>query len=314
MSKLCIVSVTVALAIALTACGRDSSDSADASPSIDAPASIIDASTAADAASSIDAAVGIDGGVGIDAGDPADAGPTLDADTTPAVFMINEFVLDQAGTDSGEFVELKGTANTDYSAYTVLQIDGDFSTNPSVDQGAILTIHAVGTTDANGYFLIDPPSNSFQNGTQTLLLVREFTGAVNDDIDADDNGTIDTTPWAELVDAVAVFDNRPSVDNMDHTYAGGAVVTKVFGVGNEPVEFGGGSRIPDGTDTNGSSDWTSNTPAIDNAGIVSGEALNTPGAANAEQPQTVFDRLCCSLPTRSPRRSPRMSRRGRRRR
>ena len=39
---------------------------------------------------------------------------------------INEFSASTTGTDV-EYVEIFGTANTDYSAYTVLEIEGDFT-------------------------------------------------------------------------------------------------------------------------------------------------------------------------------------------
>ena len=107
---------------------------------------------------------------------------------------------------------------------------------------------------------------------------------MSDDIDTNDDGAIDNEPWTALIDAVAVFDNRPDMDNMDHTYAGAAVLTKVFGPSNEPVEFGGASRIPNGMDANDANDWVSNTPEIDNMDIAAGEARNTPGAVNSVEP------------------------------
>jgi hypothetical protein len=42
---------------------------------------------------------------------------------------------------------------------------------------------AVGTTDADGYWLGNLAANAIENGTITLLLVVNFTGALNDDLD-----------------------------------------------------------------------------------------------------------------------------------
>ncbi len=55
--------------------------------------------------------------------------------TGPAEPVINEFSASTAGTDV-EYVEIFGDANTDYSAYTVLEIEGDYSsTNPQFGSG-----------------------------------------------------------------------------------------------------------------------------------------------------------------------------------
>ena len=35
---------------------------------------------------------------------------------------------------------------------------------------------------------------------------RDFTGALNADLDTDNDGVFDTTPWSAIVDAVAVND------------------------------------------------------------------------------------------------------------
>lgn len=259
----------------LGACGDDGGD-ADADATIDAAATI-DAPTF-DAGPTFDAAV-FDAGPTFDAV-VFDAGPTFDAVPVSSDLRINEFVMDHNGaSDTGEFVELRGTASTNYSAYKLVQINGD-NFDTGIARGVVVSVHDVGTTDANGYFLPTIAANTFENGTQTLLLVHTSTAAVADDIDADDDGTIDNPLWAEIIDAVAVFDGVPDTDNTDRTYAGGAVLNKSV----SPLVFGGASRIPDGTDTDSAGDWVSNTPKLDNTSAVSGQALNTPGAVNAVEP------------------------------
>jgi len=94
--------------------------------------------------------------------------------------VINEFVANHAGTDTHEFVEVFGAPLTDYSAYTVLQIEGD-----GTGAGIIDSAHRVGTTDANGFWTTGFVTNGLENGTMTLLLVRNFTGAVGQDLDTD---------------------------------------------------------------------------------------------------------------------------------
>ncbi len=188
--------------------------------------------------------------------------------------VINEFSASTTGTDV-EYVEIYGIPNTDYSAYTVLEIEGD----SGLAAGTIDEVIALGTTDASGLYLVNLPANALENGTISLLLVSNFTGAINDDLDTNNDGSLDITPWAAIVDGVAVNDGGSG----DLTYA-----TPSLGVAYDGASFapGGASRIPDGMDTNSAADWVRND--FDLAGIpgftgtpVFGEAINTPGAPNA---------------------------------
>ncbi len=192
--------------------------------------------------------------------------------------LINEFVLNHVGTDTHEYVEIAGDPDTDYSAYTILQIEGD-----PTGTGLIDSAHTVGVTNAEGYWVTGFLSNAFENGSITLLLVQDFSGAVGNDLDADDDGALDATPWAALVDDVAVSDGGAG----DQTYSATVLAS---GFGGSPFTPGGASRIPDRTDTDAAADWMVND--FDGEGLpdqfagtpVFGEAYNTPGAANAAVP------------------------------
>ncbi|MEL6712337.1 MAG: hypothetical protein AAFP86_01105, partial [Planctomycetota bacterium] len=47
----------------------------------------------------------------------------------------------------------------------------------------------------------------FENGDNvTHLLVSDFTGAVADDLDTDDDGTLDSMPWTAILDGFALFE------------------------------------------------------------------------------------------------------------
>lgn len=201
-------------------------------------------------------------------------GQSFTGTVTPTAPLLNEFVFNHVGTDTHEFVEIFGDPNTDYSAYAILQIEGDGD-----GAGIIDSIHVVGTTDANGFWFTGFLTNVFENGTVTLLLVQEFTGAVGDDLDTDNDGILDASPWSALVDDVAVSDGGAG----DLTYSS-TVLAPGFGGG--PFTPGGASRIPNGVDTDTIADWTLND--FDGEGLpgfsgtpVAGEALNTPGAINA---------------------------------
>ncbi len=192
---------------------------------------------------------------------------------------INEFSASTTGTDV-EFVEIFAVPNTDYSNLTILEIEGDFSGTAT---GTVDEVIAVGTTDASGFWLASLAANSLENGTITLLLVEDFTGSAGNDLDTDDDGVFDSTPWTQILDAVAVNDGGAS----DLTYG-----VPVLGVSYDGLPYapGGASRIPDGADTDTAADWVRND--FDLAGItgytgtpVYGEAINTPGAANAAVPR-----------------------------
>ncbi len=188
----------------------------------------------------------------------------------PADPVINEFVANHTGTDSEAFVELFGAPSTDYSAFTVLEIEGD---NPN--QGIIDAALPVATTNGSGYWTDD---EDMENDAITILLVEGFTGSVGTDLDTDDDGSFDLAPWARIVDDVAVADNGA----LEQTYS---TTVLAPGFGGSPFTPGGASRIPNGVDTDSATDWTLNdfdgfgfpdfpgSPAI-------GEAENTPGAAN----------------------------------
>ena len=191
--------------------------------------------------------------------------------------VINEFIIDSANDDL-DFVELFGDPFGELADYTLLEVNG---IDLGASLGEILSVTTFANLDADGYSAIVPGAQDFQDLTVTFLLVTGFTGAVGDDIDADDDGTIDTTPWGALIDAVAADTPAPLV--ADVTYAGDAVVD-FQGLGF--VESTGASRIPNGTDTDTAADWVANDTSAGTIGTqtdpaANGFAQNTPGAENA---------------------------------
>ncbi|MEX2214248.1 MAG: PEP-CTERM sorting domain-containing protein [Phycisphaeraceae bacterium] len=191
--------------------------------------------------------------------------------------VLNEFVANHTGGDTHEFVEAFGLANTDYSRYTILQLEGD-----GTGAGTIDSVLNLGTTDANGIFVTSFFANELENGTLTLLLVQDFTGTDGTDLDTDNDGILDSTPWVSIVDSVGVMD----ADAGDFVYSS-VVLDPAFAGG--AFAPGGASRIPNGLDTDSVSDWVRND--FDGAGLpgfvgtpVVGEAINTPGALNSIVP------------------------------
>ncbi|MFC9917077.1 ExeM/NucH family extracellular endonuclease [Agromyces binzhouensis] len=191
----------------------------------------------------------------------------------PQPSVINEFSASTAGTDT-EYVEILVEPGTDVSGYRVLEVEGDSNSS----MGVIDEVIALEPADDSGRSLTWLPANALENGTISLLLVSGFTGALGDDLDADDDGAIDTAGF-EILDSIAVNDGGSG----DLAY-GDTVLT----VGYDGLSFapGGASRIPDGTDTGSTNDWVRND--FDRAGIpgfpgtlIDGEAANTPGARNS---------------------------------
>ena len=188
--------------------------------------------------------------------------------------VINEFVFNHTATDVNEFVEVKSSADTDLSEYTLIEIEGD-----DTGAGVIDKVIQLSTTDATGYWTSGMLSNAFENGTLTLLLVKNFTGSEGEDLDANNDGVLDTLRWDETADDIAVTDGGAS----DFIYSS-FVLEPSFDGGNDTV--GGASRIPNGTDTGSPSDWVRNDyegqglPDFPDAAAENGEAINTPGAEN----------------------------------
>jgi len=189
--------------------------------------------------------------------------------------VINEFVANHSGTDTDEFIEVYGAPNTDYSAYTVLHVEGD-----PTSTGVIDSVHPVGMTDANGIWSTAFLNNKIENGTITLLLVAGFTGVVTNDIDADNDGVIDNVLWVVIDDCVGVWDGGVS----DLNYCSTILDSTLPPPGFTP---GGASRIPNGADTDTAADWARND--FDGDGLPSfplalpavlPEAVNTPSLLN----------------------------------
>lgn len=203
------------------------------------------------------------------------AAPATAAEAALPDPVINEFSVSTTGTDV-EYVELLAPPGADLSGYRVLEVEGDAGTGSPF--GLVDEIISFGAVDVDGRVNAPLAANALENGTLTLLLVRDFVGALGNDLDVENDGVLDA--GLTVVDAVAVNDGGVG----DLTYT-----SVTLGVAYDGLAFapGGASRIPDGTDTDATGDWVRND--FDLAGIpgftgtpVEGEALNTPGAENAE--------------------------------
>ena len=138
--------------------------------------------------------------------------------------VINEIRVDQTGTDNDEYLELFGPAYTSLNGLTYLVIgDGDASSGSGVIE-AVVSLNGLSINNS-GYFLItensftlsgsvDYSTNlNFENTDNvTHMLVKNFSGTVNSDLDTNDDGVLDVTPWTSVIDKVALImeENPPS--------------------------------------------------------------------------------------------------------
>ncbi|MGE3240188.1 MAG: PEP-CTERM sorting domain-containing protein [Pirellulales bacterium] len=146
--------------------------------------------------------------------------------TARAGIIINEIGIDLPGTDNGqEFFELKSTTNgvESLSGLHLLSIEGDGASAGTIDQAISLGSFSTGT---NGLFLwrdaatvLSPAphpatvvnvadfSPDLENGSNTFVLVSGFSGAVGNDLDTNDDGMLDSTPWTSVVDSIGLAEN-----------------------------------------------------------------------------------------------------------
>jgi hypothetical protein len=210
---------------------------------------------------------------------------------TPTVTdpLINEVYKKQPGTDYHEFVELYGVPDTDYSAYTVVVLEGD----AGIGAGTLDRAYPAGTSNAGGFYATAYTSDEIENGSLTVLLVTGFTGTPGTDLDPNDDGTLDTTPWTAIADSIALLDDPAGV-----AYSARVIANDFDGGAEEPD---GVARIPDGADTGTLADWRRHDPnanglaGVSGAGgmtcgecgtmaAIPGTALVTPAASNAVAP------------------------------
>ncbi len=134
---------------------------------------------------------------------------------------ISEIRIDQPGTDNDEYFELSGPGGSSLDGYTYIVI-GDGAGGSGVIE-AVVDL-AGQSIPAGGLFVA--AESTFTLGTADLtatlnfensdnvthLLVQGFTGANGDDLDTDDDGVLDVTPWSQVADCVALIETPGSGD------------------------------------------------------------------------------------------------------
>lgn len=198
--------------------------------------------------------------------------------------VINEIRIDQTSTDNQEYFELKGPASTDLTGLTLIVI-GDGTGGSGVIEavvdltgilipadGHLLVAESSFNTGLNPFPAVTPDvitSLNFENSDNvTFILVSGFTGANGNDLDTDNDGVLDVTPWSSIVDLIAVIEEANPPASTEFHYGPPSI-------GPEP----GTSFLPGHVyrcETDGT--WTIGHFELEAPGSV----VETPGSANPD--------------------------------
>jgi hypothetical protein len=165
-------------------------------------------------------------------GDLCDTEPDLNGNGVPdaceTLITLSEIRSDMTGSDCNEYVEIRGPANGSLSGITLVVI-GDGTGGSGVIEAVVPLQSSV--TPADGHFLIAETTYTLTttanlivggggtdcSGTGTLnlentdnitvLLVAGFTGSNGQDLDTNDDGALDATPWSVVFDAIGILHN-----------------------------------------------------------------------------------------------------------
>ncbi|MCA9285809.1 MAG: CHRD domain-containing protein [Phycisphaerales bacterium] len=143
--------------------------------------------------------------------------------------LINEIRIDQPSTDDDEYFELVAEPGTSLDGLTYLVIGDGAGGSGTIEAVIDLTGQ---TVPASGFFVAaeatftlgtpDLVTNlNFENSDNvTHLLVSGFTGADGDDLDTDDDCTLDIEPWDTVLDIVSLVEELRSPPTGTECYYG----------------------------------------------------------------------------------------------
>ncbi|MBM4006152.1 MAG: hypothetical protein FJ292_01080 [Planctomycetes bacterium] len=135
------------------------------------------------------------------------------------ITQLSEIRTQQTGVDLQIYVEIAGTAATSLNDLSLVIVGNDDFALPPAQNGSIesvvnLTGQAI---PSSGFFVMAEPTYTLTvpdlvsalgigtDNNKTFLLVRNFSGFPGDDIDLNDDGTIDNPLWSEIVSDVALM-------------------------------------------------------------------------------------------------------------
>ena len=240
--------------------------------------------------------------------------------------LLNEVYANIPGPDNNfEYVEILADPLSTLTDLWLLEIEGDGAVAGIIDNAQNLSSITAG---ANGLILLGdgyPGSNpwgsevssdttaanlegeTIENGSLSFLLVQGFTGAVGDDVDTNNDGSFDSTPWTAVLDDVGWSDGGSS----DRVFANAVLpfpqepshaATRIFGdraggsasswfngsiTGSVTYEQGSSNLPPDAVITPGDYNFGATAPTLDDIQINTGESQRS----RVDQLQISFDSL-----------------------
>jgi hypothetical protein len=218
-----------------------------------------------------------------------------------APLRINEFRLEQPGADTDEYIEIAGAPAQSLAGLSLVVIGDDDFALPGEQNGTIEMVVSLDgfSVPSSGFFVVGEPklslatpdlatSLNLEGGDNvTILLVRNFSGFDGQKLDIDDNGTLDITPWTEIVSGVAALANaNPDGVKTDYFYAAATVGPEAgqqpaaaWLCGNDITQWNVGSLDPfTGVDSPGAANDACLAAAI----VINEIRIDMPGLDNNE--------------------------------
>ncbi len=129
---------------------------------------------------------------------------------------LNEIRVAQPGDKLIRYVELAGPVGASLQDLSLVILSGRGAAGESGVITAAIPLDGQSLGE-RGYFLISPTTTVFgarpdrvepldldDDDNLTILLVRGFSGQPDQDLDADNDGRLDRTPWTEVIDDIAL--------------------------------------------------------------------------------------------------------------
>lgn len=237
----------------------------------------------------------------------ASAAALVIASGASAQVRFNEIFINPPGTDNGqEFIELAGPANFSLAGLTLVILEGDGASAGNIDVALSLGSNSVGGNglflwrdgssiidtdpapgiqgpDAGTNVLIQDFSPDIENGSNTYLLVSGFTGTLNTDLDAANDGILDSAPWASVVASISLIENDTGI-NLGYATAFGGINFGPDPAFNADILIFGADGQYYGSDvigTNPDGPYSVDAPRVSPTPVDAGPFFATPGVANA---------------------------------
>jgi predicted extracellular nuclease len=240
--------------------------------------------------------------VGVNGAFNSVTGSEIGSPGTTQTILLNEIYVNPPDTDDNrEYIEILTPGGaTSLNNVWLLEIDGDDSNAGTIDNAVNLSSLSTGT---NGLLVLGdnyttshpwgslinaattlanlnrPVVATLENGSITFALVTNFTGAVGNDLDTNNDGILDSTPWGNVLDSVGWLDG----DSGDRVYSS-ASLTQTAGTPDAATRFLNNTTANATTawyngDISGTGISTAYDPSIASTNLPSG-AIITPGDAN----------------------------------